>query len=82
MGPGRTGLSQGLRGSLRVQHHRVVVALEDYGPLLGEAAHPADHLARLGPIAHQVTEDGVAPHPGSPRMREAGLERAQVGMDV
>jgi hypothetical protein len=60
----------------------VVVAAHDQGALPGELHDRLQHLDRFGAVADQVAEDGEARGAQLSRVRQAGLQRAPVRMQV
>jgi len=59
-----------------------VVALHHDVATRGVLGHHLDHGRGVGPVAHEVAEEGMVPHAPVPRVREAGAKRLEVRMDV
>jgi hypothetical protein len=58
------------------------VAPQNDGALLRQRHHPVQQLGRLRAVADQVAEQRELRRTGRARVRQAGVERAHVGMQV
>jgi hypothetical protein len=63
-------------------HGLVVVALHHQGAARGMLGDDVEHRGRVGAVAHEVTEEGVALRPALARMRKAAAQGLEVCVDI
>lgn len=59
-----------------------MIAEDSDGTSLNQWPNARDDGLRIGPIAHEIPEEGKAVRPQPPSGGEAGLERRQICMDI